>query len=308
MNRYGWLVLFLVGCGSQHHGARVHERGMAASRGERSDDGFQATRWGMGREEVRGLYPSVRETPRGDLVVETEISEHPVRVFFLFAEGRLGSVFVRFATPEDLQKEHRSMVGLLSNKYGRPAKDGISRSVNRYRDSIDLAGVFAREFPLEAAGSSPGSAPVVGARSGEVLAPVVRAEESEEMARTLEAWPGDVRGPGAEGAPPMAGGAPPLVAAVQGEDVRGAMPERASDEFESSGSDEAEPEVPFSPYGYVKVATWKEREMVIQLLGYSAPRGKLLTLHYESHTYSRAIRNELNQLLAELRDGEAGGL
>lgn len=303
MNRYGWMVLFLVGCGSQHHGARVHERGMAASRDERSDDGFQATRWGMGREEVRGLYPSVRETPRGDLVVETEIAEQPVRVFFLFAEGRLGSVFVRFATPEDLQKEHRSMVGLLSGKYGRPAKDGISRSVNRYRDSIDLARLFAREFPLEVAGG----APVVGARSGGALVPVVRAEESEEMARTLEAWPGDVRGPGAEGAPAMAGGAPPLVAAVQGEDVRGGMPELASDELEFNTSDGAEPEVPFSPYGYVKVATWNEPEMVIQLLGYSAPRGRLLTLHYESHAYSRAIRNELNQLLAELREGEAGG-
>ncbi|WP_342377245.1 hypothetical protein NVS55_38205 [Myxococcus stipitatus] len=274
MNRFGWLVLFLVGCGSQHHGARVHERGVDSSGDYRSGEGFQVTRWGMGREEVRGLFPTVRETPRGDLVAETEIDERPVRVFFLFADGRLGSVFVRFATPEDLQKDHRSVVKLLASKYGRPAKDGISRSVNRYRDSIDLAALLGRALPPEVAGTSSGGAPAPApteAPVGEALMPVVRPEDSEEMARTLQAWPGD--------------------------GVEGGAPEES--EVGSSG---AEPEVPFSPHGYVKVATWDEREMAIQLLGYSAPRGALLTLHYESHRYSRAIRNELNRLLAELRE------
>ncbi|QSQ12296.1 hypothetical protein [Myxococcus landrumensis] len=281
MNRYGWMVLFLVGCGSQHHGARVHERGMGPSRDYRSGEGFQATRWGMGREEIRGLYPSVRETPRGDLVVETEIDERPVRVFFLFADGQLGSVFVRFATPEDLQKDHRSMVKLLASKYGRPAQDGISRRVNRYRDSIDLAGVLTKEVPLEVAGTSSGSMPEV---AGGALTAVVRPEDSEEMARTLEAWPGDAVP--VQETPQTTEGAPPVVSAL-----------------ESPGQvEEGEPEVLFSPHGYVKVATWKEREMAIQLLGYSAPRGALLTLHYESHTYSRAIRNALNPLLAELRE------
>ncbi|AGC49035.1 hypothetical protein MYSTI_07763 [Myxococcus stipitatus DSM 14675] len=281
MNRYGWMVLFLVGCGSQHHGARVHERGVDASGDYRSGEGFQVTRWGMGREEIRGLFPSVRATSRGDLVAETEIDERPVRVFFLFTDGRLGSVFVRFATPGDLQKDHRSMVKLLASKYGRPTKDGISRGVSRYRDSIDLASLLARALPPEVAGTSSGGAPaptvVAEEAGGEALMPVVRPEDSEEMARTLQSWPGDV----------AEGGAP---------------------EELGVGSEGAEPEVPFSPHGYVKVATWDEREMAIQLLGYSAPRGALLTLHYESHKYSRAIRNELNRLLAELREEQGSEL
>ncbi|WP_426734862.1 hypothetical protein [Myxococcus faecalis] len=152
MKRYGWMVVLLLagGCGSRHHGPTVHER-RAAIRAEHErkygGEGFQSTHWGMSRAEVRALYPEALVTAREDLVVSTTLAERPARVFFLFAGDKLGSVFVRFATPEVLRDEHQQMVEVLNAKYGRPRKRGSSRRVLKYRESIDLAWLLTKTSP-----------------------------------------------------------------------------------------------------------------------------------------------------------------
>ncbi|MCK8502095.1 hypothetical protein [Myxococcus fulvus] len=152
MKRYGWMVVLLLagGCGSRHHGPTVHER-RAAIRAEHErkygGEGFQSTHWGMSRAEVRVLYPEALVTAREDLVVSTTLAERPARVFFLFAGDKLGSVFVRFATPEVLRDEHQQMVEVLNAKYGRPRKRGSSRRVLKYRESIDLAWLLTKTSP-----------------------------------------------------------------------------------------------------------------------------------------------------------------
>ncbi|GEN10888.1 hypothetical protein MFU01_59250 [Myxococcus fulvus] len=152
MKRYGWMVVLLLagGCGSRHHGPTVHER-RAAIRADHErkygGEGFQSTHWGMSRAQVRALYPEALVTAREDLVVSTTLAERPARVFFLFAGDKLGSVFVRFATPEVLRDEHQQMVDVLNAKYGRPRKRGSSRRVLKYRESIDLAWLLTKTSP-----------------------------------------------------------------------------------------------------------------------------------------------------------------
>ncbi|WP_408888738.1 hypothetical protein ACJ2CR_29895 [Myxococcus faecalis] len=152
MKRYGWMVVLLLagGCGSRHHGPTVHERRAAIRAdhaGKYGGEGFQATQWGMSRAQVRALYPEALVTAREDLVVSTTLGERPARVFFLFAGDKLGSVFVRFATPEVLRDEHQQMVEVLNAKYGRPRKRGSSRRVLKYRESIDLAWLLTKTSP-----------------------------------------------------------------------------------------------------------------------------------------------------------------
>ncbi|MFY1826815.1 hypothetical protein ACN47A_12925 [Myxococcus fulvus] len=312
MKRYGWMVVLLLagGCGSRHHGPTVHER-RAAIRADHErkygGEGFQATHWGMTRAQVRALYPEALATAREDLVVATTLGERPARVFFLFAGDKLGSVFVRFATPEVLREEHQQMVEVLTAKYGRPRKRGSSRRVLKYRESIDLAWLLTKTSPpaavweparrgsalgtSEAPAEATSSPPLVEASGTVTLSPPVEAVGAPPLVA--------VEGPRAEVAGEQDAvdeAPPPLVEAQVDDDDR---PDAYDTEEEPSPP---EPEIRASRNGYVVVARWKAPETAVRLLGYQVARDRLLTLLYESDAYGEEIREEMEgRLAAELR-------
>jgi|GEM_PF-5162480 len=337
------LVLFvLVGCGSRHHGPKVHERRAAirAAHAEKygSGDGFQSTSWGMTRDQVRAMYPDTRETERGDLVLATALAEHPAQVFFLFSGGRLGSVFVRFATPTNVRVDHQEVVELLTAKYGRAAKRGTSRRVHKYRESLDLAWVLTQSAP-----PTPANFPASTESRGDGARNASIATESE--AQVAEGAPPDAAptnfpastesGAQVAGAPPdgaptnfpgpaesgaqVAEGQPPLVEArpdgdsQDEEDSRDTAVASAPEESAASESEEepalfgpiSEPEVNISRRGLVVVANWKAPGTTVRLVGYQFPRERLLTLHYESPEYAWEIRDELTRFMRLQRRAQA---
>lgn len=335
------LVLFvLVGCGSQHHGAKVHERRAAirASHAEKygSGDGFQSTSWGMTRDQVRAMYPGTEETSRGDLVLTTKLAEHPAQVFFLFAGGRLGSVFVRFATPANVRVDHQEVVALLTAKYGRASKRGTSRRVHKYRESLDLAWLLNQSAPL----ASTNFPAATDSRDEESMS---ASASTESGAQVAEGAPpeGAVTQSGAQvaGAPPdgapnefpaparseaqVSEGQPPLVEARPDGDsldedgsrdtaVASAPDASVSESSVSESEEEAplfgpisEPEVNIARRGLVVVANWKAPGTTVRLVGYQFPRERLLTLHYESPEYAWEIRDGLTSLLRQQRRAQA---
>lgn len=342
MLRYGWLLLFLlVGCGSRHHGPTVHERRAAirAVHAQKygSSDGFQSTSWGMTRDQVRAMYPDTQETSRGDLVLTTALAEHPAQVFFLFADGRLGSVFVRFATPTDVRNDHQEVVELLTSKYGRAAKRGTSRRVQRYRESLDLAWLLSQSAPpvptnfpaaMESRGEGPKNASTATESGAQVAegappdgAPINFPAPTESGAQVAGAPPDgaptNFPAPTDSGAQ-VAEGQPPLVEArtagdsLDEEDSRDTAVASAPEESDASESEApelfgpiSEPEVSISRRGFVVVANWKAWETTVRLVGYQFSRERLLTLHYESPEYAEAIRDGLERLQRQQRRSRA---
>ncbi|WP_052350857.1 hypothetical protein [Myxococcus stipitatus] len=149
MNRHAWVLLLMVGCTAGSQGPTAQERRAAIrtahqEAGHHSGAGFQSTRWGMSREEALISYPQAQATPRGDLVFSTVLAEQPAQVFLLFAKGELGAVFVRFTESKDITEDHTEMVDLLTSKYGKPWRRGDTRRVQKYRESIDLAGLLIK--------------------------------------------------------------------------------------------------------------------------------------------------------------------
>ena len=296
MKRYGWMLFLLAGCGSHHHGPTVHERRAAIrashERTYRSIDGFQSTRWGMTRNEVLALYPEAQETQRGDLVVSTTLGEQPARVFLIFTNGRLGSVFVRFEDVKDLRGDYELTVEMLTDKYDRPTKRGTSRRVQKYRESFDLAWLLART-------STP--VPRASPAAAEPRPQVAEAPPSTVDARPqADAAQSQVTGEAPQVAQAQPGEAerqPPLVEA-QGD---GASPDDMDSEVPAASSPGAESEGRISRYRSVMISNWNTPEAAIRLAGYFSYRDKLLTIHYESHVYAQAIRDELAQLMEEYR-------
>ncbi|MCP3062809.1 brain acid soluble protein 1 [Myxococcus sp. K38C18041901] len=320
MKRYGWMVVLLLagGCGSRHHGPTVHER-RAAIRADHErkygGEGFQATHWGMTRAEVRALYPEAAVTAREDLVVSTTLGERPARVFFLFAGDKLGSVFVRFATPEVLRDEHQQMVEVLTAKYGRPRKRGSSRRVLKYRESIDLAWLLtktspptstwepARRDPVPAVNETPAeemsSPPLVEASGRATVSPPVEAPATGGQAGS--AAPARAQASGApaddamassregarEGETPM--GAPPLVAVeapradVAGEQdaVDEAPPPlveaQVDDDDRPDAYDDTEEEEPSSPEPEIRAS----RNGYVVVARWKAPETAVRLLGYQ---------------------------
>ncbi|AKF87320.1 hypothetical protein MFUL124B02_41305 [Myxococcus fulvus 124B02] len=335
------VLLLAGGCGSRHHGPTVHERRAAIRAdhaGKYGGEGFQATNWGMSRAQVRALYPEALATAREDLVVSTTLAERPARVFFLFAGDKLGSVFVRFATPEVLRDEHQQMVEVLNAKYGRPRKRGSSRRVLKYRESIDLAWLLTKtsppaavwaparrgsafgtgEAPVEAMSSPPlveesgrvtVEAPATGGQAGSAAPAQAQASgvpADEALASSRE---GAREGETQMDAPPLVAvegaraedtvdEAPPPLVEAQVDDDD--RPDAYDDTEEEPSS--PEPEIRASRNGYVVVARWKAPETAVRLLGYQVARDRLLTLLYESDAYGEEIREEMEgRLAAELR-------
>ncbi|MCP3168926.1 hypothetical protein [Myxococcus qinghaiensis] len=245
------LVLFvLVGCGSRHHGPKVHERRAAirAVHAEKygSGDGFQSTSWGMTRDQVRAMYPGTEETSHGDLVLTTKLAEHPARVFFLFADGRLGSVFVRFATPTNVRVDHQEVVELLTAKYGRASKRGSSRRVHKYRESLDLAWLLTQSAPL-ASTNFPAASESRDEESMSAPAPTESGAQVAEGAPRDDV-PNDFPAPsGAQVAGTPPDGAPNDFPAPTGAQVAGTPPDGAPNDFPAparSGSQVAEGQPP----------------------------------------------------------------
>ncbi|TQF15718.1 hypothetical protein FJV41_12045 [Myxococcus llanfairpwllgwyngyllgogerychwyrndrobwllllantysiliogogogochensis] len=342
------LLFVLVGCGSRHHGPTVHERRAAirAVHAQKygSSDGFQSTSWGMTRDQVRAMYPGTQETSRGDLVLTTALAEHPAQVFFLFADGRLGSVFVRFATPSDVRNDHQEVVELLTSKYGRAAKRGSSRRVQRYRESLDLAWLLSQSAPpvpsnfpaatesgAQVEGAPPDGAPINFPAPTESGAQVAGAPPDGALANFPAPTESGAQVAGAppDGAPtnfpaPTESGArvsegqPPLVEATTAgdsldeEDSRDTAVASAPEESAASESEApelfgpiSEPEVSISRRGFVVVANWKAWETTVRLVGYQFSRERLLTLHYESPEYAEAIRDGLERLQRQQRRSRA---
>ncbi|MFY2556782.1 hypothetical protein ACN469_04075 [Corallococcus terminator] len=325
------LLFVLVGCGSRHHGPTVHERRAAirASHAEKygSSDGFQSTTWGMTRDQIRAMYPDTQETARGDLVLTTALAEHPARVFFLFADGRLGSVFVRFATPTNVREAHQEVVELLTAKYGRAAKRGTSRRVQRYRESLDLAWLLSQSappaptnFPAAVESRSEGSGAQVAEGAPPDGAPTNFPAPTESGAQVAGAPPDgaptNFPAPTESGAQ-VSEGQPPLLEArpdgdsLDEDDSRDTAVASAPDANDSESEEPAlfgpisEPEVSFARRGLVVVANWKAFETTVRLVGYQFPRERLLTIHYESPEYAASIRDELTRLMRLQRRAQA---
>ncbi|MCE9666242.1 hypothetical protein LY474_00325 [Myxococcus stipitatus] len=153
MNRHWLLLLFvLVGCvGCKRvnlHERRARLQDLHASN-YRSTTGFQSTRWGMTRDEVRALYPAARDSAEGDILVFTEVADRPAGVVFHFTDDHLGSVIVRFTSPVDILEEHKALVKVLSSKYERRPDDqeeeykGDAQRANRRAMSTDIAWTYA---------------------------------------------------------------------------------------------------------------------------------------------------------------------
>ncbi|WP_223757371.1 hypothetical protein [Myxococcus sp. RHSTA-1-4] len=233
----------------------------------------------MTRNEVLALYPEAQETQRGDLVVSTTLGEQPARVFLIFANGRLGSVFVRFEDVKDLRGDYELTVEMLTDKYDRPAKRGTSRRVQKYRESFDLAWLLART-----------STPV----------PRASPAAAEPRPQVAQAQPGE-----AERQPPLVeaqgDGASPddMDSEVPAASSPGAAPMASDGRTQSEPGAESEGRI--SRYRSVMIANWNTPEAAIRLAGYFSYREKLLTIHYESHVYAQAIRDELAQLMEEYR-------
>ena len=148
MNRL-WVVvaLGLLGCGpSVSQQRELLQAGYA--RHQRGSEGFQSTRWGMTPDEVRALYPDAQPTTRGDLFVATELAGLRGLVLFVFTEGHLGNVLVRFTETFDVRQEHQVLVDAMVAKYGRPRGyrtllNEDASHANRRKLGTDLSWVLA---------------------------------------------------------------------------------------------------------------------------------------------------------------------
>ncbi|WP_223631720.1 hypothetical protein [Corallococcus sp. EGB] len=122
MNRHGMVLLGLLGllgCGSPVSEQRaLLQAGYAQN--HRGGEAFQGTRWGMTPDEVRALHPEAQPTTRGDLFMPTELAGLQGMVLFVFTEGHLGNVLVRFTETFDVRQEHKVLVDAMVAKYGRP--------------------------------------------------------------------------------------------------------------------------------------------------------------------------------------------
>ncbi|NVJ05412.1 hypothetical protein HUW63_09215 [Myxococcus sp. AM001] len=88
----------------------------------RSVNGFQDTRWGMTRAEVLAVAPgALPSNAWGDLRALGVVADRPAVIDYIFADGQLAQVSLRFRTPGAVRGDFRALEELLSMKYGKPA-------------------------------------------------------------------------------------------------------------------------------------------------------------------------------------------
>ena len=139
------LCLITTACGtSAKHQSLVERRSairladevreLGARQEYRSKTGFQATRWGMTREEVLALVSgAVAHNAWGDLRALGTIADRPAIIDYVFADGQLAEVTLHFQTPGAVRGNFGALEELLTLKYGRPAsrKDSALDAENR---------------------------------------------------------------------------------------------------------------------------------------------------------------------------------
>jgi len=127
------LCLATVACGtSAKHQALLERRAAIRLADEerehrekvayRSNTGFQDTRWGMTRNEVLAVVRGARAFNMwGDLRVLGIITGRSAVIDYIFADGQLASVSLRFQTAGVVRDNFQALEELLTLKYGKPA-------------------------------------------------------------------------------------------------------------------------------------------------------------------------------------------
>ncbi|WP_426749296.1 hypothetical protein [Myxococcus sp. Y35] len=127
------LCLVTTACGtSAKHQALVErrsairladeERELGARQAYRSKTGFQATRWGMTREEVLAVAPgAVAHNAWGDLRTLGTVAGRLAVIDYVFADGQLAEVTLHFQTSGAVRGNFGALDELLTLKYGKPA-------------------------------------------------------------------------------------------------------------------------------------------------------------------------------------------
>jgi len=101
-------------------------RELAGHRGARH--GFGRTRWGMGAEEVKRLYPDAQTSGDARLISRESVAGHPASTAFDFLDGKLRAVTVVFTDPsagEGPVSTFSDVKGQLADKYGNPETDDM---------------------------------------------------------------------------------------------------------------------------------------------------------------------------------------
>lgn len=98
------------------------EREQVALEQYRGANGFQDTRWGMTTPETLAALPAHARIVNewGDVLVTDVVAGRRADVYYVFAQGQLTEVTLRFHAPGAVRGNFDSVEELLSMKYGKP--------------------------------------------------------------------------------------------------------------------------------------------------------------------------------------------
>lgn len=100
----------------------------AVAAGYRSSEGYQKSKWGMSREEVTALFPSVRPV-KTHLGMQTETAGRQSVTIFMFTDIGLAAVIVTFPADRlsggEYLRDFEELKGTLVSKYGTPSSEGV---------------------------------------------------------------------------------------------------------------------------------------------------------------------------------------
>jgi len=118
----------------------------------RSTEGYQNSKWGMRRAEVKQLYPDAQTVDVDGLSllgVQGKVAGHEAVISFAFVDDRLAFVALVLESHRDSNNKalatFNEMKRLLTAKYGKPVEDEIVRGDNGVLGlaGVNLAGAIA---------------------------------------------------------------------------------------------------------------------------------------------------------------------
>lgn len=99
-------------------------------------DGYAKAKWGMSLDQVRNLYPEIRQLEEGRPIYFylDRVIGKPAKVAFQFESGRLVGAMVlfqeRYETVDAYAEEYESIRQLLTKKYGKASFETIDHPKN----------------------------------------------------------------------------------------------------------------------------------------------------------------------------------